>query len=141
MNVENSDLIYLPHRLINLSFGKIYCFENMIVSEFHEGSFIDYNSLSEFISEVKGYYSADQKVVYISNRINSYSVDPVGWFKIGKGYSGLKGIAIINYNQLNKKVFKVERMFSKKPMMSFSSLYEAVNWAYEITHVKSNKAG
>jgi hypothetical protein len=141
MTVANSDLIYLPHQLHTFKFGKVYFFEHMMVSEFKEGSFINYQNAVEFISKARSFYGEDQKLVYISNRLYSYSVDPVDWIKLGKGYKNLQAIGIVNYNSFKKKVFYVEKMFCKKYMKSFNSLNEAVDWAYEIINVQSHKAG
>ncbi|XLS27595.1 hypothetical protein ACJD0Z_10340 [Flavobacteriaceae bacterium M23B6Z8] len=141
MTVESSDLIYLPHELHTFSFGKMYFFEHMMVSEFKEGILFTYDHAVEFIDKAEAYYGSEKKLVYISNRVNSYSVDPVDWIKLGFSYKNLLAIGVVNYTFFKKKVFYVEKMFCRKPMKSFSSLNEAVDWAYEITQNQSSKVG
>ncbi|WP_340198776.1 hypothetical protein [Ascidiimonas sp. W6] len=141
MTIENSDLIYLPHQLHNFSFGKVYFFEHMMISEFKEGIVFTYKNALEFISQAENYYGTERKLVYISNRIYSYSVDPVDWIKLGSSYNNLMAIGVINYTSFKKKVFFVEKLFCRKPMMSFDYLKEAVDWAYELTQVHESKAG
>lgn len=141
MTVENSDLIYLQHELHTFSFGKLYFFEHMMVSEFKEGILFTFANALEFISKAEAYYGTEKNLVYISNRINSYSVDPVDWIKLGFSYNNLLSIGVVNYTFFKKKVFHVEKMFCRKPMKGFSSLNEAVDWAYEITQIKRSKVG
>ncbi|WP_340198775.1 hypothetical protein [Ascidiimonas sp. W6] len=141
MTVEKSDLIYLPHQLHNFSFGKMYFFDCMMVSEFKEGIILSQENTLEFIQKARNYYNASDKLVYISNRLHSYSVDPMQWVKLGSRYHGLLGIGVVNYSFVKKKVFHVEKVFCKKPMIGFNSLNKAVEWAYEITKDNNSKVG
>ena len=135
MKVENSDLIYLPHQLHIFSFGRAYFFENLIISEFDEGSIMNYENLFLLISEATKYYGFEKKLVYISNRVHSYSVDPLDWQMSGKGFKNLKGVGVVSYNSFNRKVVDVEKIFCAKQMMSFPTLNHAIDWACELLEI------
>jgi len=104
-------------------FGDVYYLPQMIITEFAEGINFTYNEAEQFIETVIQIYGKKEKVVYISNRINSYSVNPMDWIKIKGKFKNLKGIGIINYNK---------RMFCSYPIKDFHSLEEAYYWGIEI---------
>ena len=137
MKIEHSDLIYLPHQLHIFSFGRAYFFENVIISEFDEGSMMNFKNLSHLISEATKYYGFTKNLVYLSNRVHSYSVDHLDWKISSKGFKNLKGIGVISYNSFNRKVVDVEKIFCAKQMMSFPSLNDAIDWACELLEIRN----
>lgn len=67
-------------------------------------------------------------VVYISNRINCYSLDPND-YKYLEMVPNLKGIAIVAYNEIIRDRALLEERFFRKPFKAFSDLTEAKEWA------------
>ena len=68
--------------------------------------------------------------VYISNRVNSYSLDPNDYKHLNQ-IPTLKGIGVIQYEKSIKTALKLEKMFVKKPFKTFTHLDTAIEWALE----------
>jgi hypothetical protein len=68
--------------------------------------------------------------VYITNRINSYSVDPTIYIESSK-INNLTGFAVVSTTQ-SAKTAEVESLFLNKPFKIFSDLSEAKIWAKNI---------
>jgi len=70
----------------------------------------------------------DQPWVYISNRVNSYSLDPNDYRHLNEIHT-LKGIGVIQYEKSIKTALELEKMFVKKPFKTFDDLDLAIEWA------------
>ena len=69
--------------------------------------------------------------VYITHRINSYSVDPKIYYETSK-ISNLAGFAVVSDKYKAKSNAMVEKMFFSKPFEIFGDLAEAKRWAKTI---------
>ncbi|UOB17310.1 hypothetical protein [Abyssalbus ytuae] len=129
MRVETSGLIanLLDYHIFD--FGYVYFFENVMVSEFNEGAVIEYHHLEEVLSFIFQYYKKNQNIVYISNRVNSYSINPTDLLRFTDKFPNVKAVAVIIYNDTAKKMFRIEKMFLKRVVKNFSSLQEAYQWS------------
>lgn len=129
MRIEESSFEGKLQEYHLLDFGTIYFFENIIVSEINEGTIFSIK-LAEIILELGNkHYDPKKNVVYISNRVNSYSVKPTDWIKINNKFKNLVGIGVVNYTNFSRSIFAIEKMFSKRTFLGFNSLYEALEWA------------
>ena len=72
-----------PHKL-EMPFGNVYFCKKFFISEFNDGIHLDWNKVEQVITELFKFYDKNVKLGYISNRINSYSVDPHYWDKAEK---------------------------------------------------------
>jgi len=79
-------------------------------------------------------YFSDKHFVYITHRLNSYSVNPQIYFETSK-IENLKGFAVVSSNYKAKVNAKVEQMFFKKPFKIFTELEDAVAWVDEILEI------
>lgn len=68
--------------------------------------------------------------VYISNRVNSYSLDPNDYRHLNEIIT-LKGIGVIQYEKSIKTALELEKMFIKKPFKTFDDIDSAIEWALE----------
>jgi len=68
--------------------------------------------------------------VYISNRVNSYSLDPNDYRHLNQ-IPTLKGIGVIQYEKSIKTAIELEKMFVKKPFKTFNDLDAAIEWALD----------
>jgi len=68
--------------------------------------------------------------VYISNRVNSYSLDPNDYTHLNQ-IPTLKGIGVIQYEKSIKTALELEKMFVKKPFKTFNNLDPAIEWALD----------
>lgn len=131
MKVEDSKYLQLEHEEIKLPFGNFYFFEKFIVSEMNEGIHFDWQRVKILSDLMVSHYGKEkQQLVYLSNRVNSYSIEPQSWLKFDKKYNLFKASGIIAYDQRGGLSVVLERIFSKEKIKRFRSLKEAVDWAH-----------
>lgn len=129
MKVSN---LAIPSRLIELrvfDFGEVYFFENYVISEFYEGVNLTKREVSAVIEHALSLYDHKRTLIYISNRINSYSANPFHWVELMNKYKDQVTMCIVCYQALTRRIFEIEALFSKIPMKCFADLTEVVNWA------------
>ncbi|HPF10643.1 MAG TPA: hypothetical protein PKW08_04990 [Flavobacteriaceae bacterium] len=108
----------------------VYFYNNIIVTEAAEGVTLSYKTAFPIL--VTGLKMLGTKPwVYISNRVNSYSLNPNDYFYLEK-IPSLKGLAIVSYGDLAQKNAEMESMFFKKPFQCFPDLISAFTWAEEL---------
>ncbi len=88
----------------------------------------DHNNV--LLNIVETYYS-HKKFVYITHRLNSYSVDPAIYFETSK-INNLAGFAVVSKDFKAKSNAEIERLFLDKPFEVFNTLEEAVAWTESI---------
>ncbi|MEM7186848.1 MAG: hypothetical protein AAF466_09330 [Bacteroidota bacterium] len=118
--------VYLKDQL-DTDIGTIYFYPNIVIVEAHEGVTINYKTAFSILLrglQITGF----KPVVYISNRINSYSVDPNDYKYLNK-ISSLKAIAIVSKLESARQNAKLEKEFSKKDLEIFEDLNDAYLWA------------
>ncbi|PIB31804.1 hypothetical protein BFP78_07980 [Gaetbulibacter sp. 5U11] len=112
-----------------LSFCTLLTSDNIIIAEINEGVVLN-PDMSDDIIYFSSVVFKNNPFVYITNRINSYAVDPI----IYKGVSQvetLKGFAVLS-TTLSARNAEIERLFLNKPFEIFSDLEEAKLWAIQI---------
>ena len=102
-------------------------YDNYVVTVMKEGVNItpDYNAI---MVELADTYFSDKPFVYITHRVNSYSVDPKIYYETAK-IKNLRGFAVVSSNYQAKINAQIEQMFYNKPFEIFSDLDEALKWA------------
>ncbi|OZV68624.1 hypothetical protein CA834_09160 [Winogradskyella aurantia] len=113
--------------LLTFDFCEMSIYSNYVVVVMKEGVNVipEYN---EVLIEVTDTYYKDKPFVYITHRVNSYSVDPKIYFETAK-IENLKGFAVVSKNYKAKVNAKIEKMFFNKPFEIFRELDEAISWA------------
>lgn len=111
-------------------FGNVFVFKGFVISEINEGETINWDSQAKLIADdVSTFLDTDgADIIYISNRINSYSVVALDWLKFFKHSYTLKAYCIVSQNKIGILNAIVERLFFTKKIKHFSNLYEAVNF-------------
>lgn len=66
--------------------------------------------------------------VYISNRVNSYSINAID-LKYLNHIPTLKAIAVINYSEFSEMNAELEGKFCEKPFKTFYNIQEGIIWA------------
>jgi hypothetical protein len=115
---------------LKLPLGTFYIYDNYIIVEIAEGITIatKHNKILEDIAEK---YFASKDFVYITNRVNSYAVNPAVYKKTSK-IKNLVGFAIVASNYIALRNADIEKLFLNKPFESFTELSEAIKWAEAI---------
>ncbi|WP_179377017.1 hypothetical protein [Winogradskyella wichelsiae] len=116
---------------LKFDFCNLTVFDNYIIVNIKEGINVTPDRNNTLIDITETYF-LNKPFVYISNRINSYSVDPKVYLKTSK-IKNLEGLAIVSSNYQAKVNAEIEKMFFKKPFEIFSELEEAIVWAHKIT--------
>jgi len=133
MKVNDSKFINLEHEEIKLPFGNFYFFKRFVVSELNEGTHFDWKKVKILSELMVNQYGKDEKVIYISNRVNSYSIEPQSWLKFDKKYHLFISTGIVAYDNSGGLSVVLERLFAKESIKRFRSLKEAIDWALELT--------
>ena len=81
--------------------------------------------------EVANRYFKNKPFVYITHRVNSYSVDPSVYAETSK-IKNLVGFCVVSRNFMAKSTAKIEKLFLNKPFEIFDSLDEAETWAKSV---------
>ena len=119
MNVEKTDL------------GIFYIYSKYAIGVIHEGiNLTNLQQLSILVAVCEKHFGL-QEFVYISYRLNSYSIDPTLYSYLLE-MKNLAGIGIVTRNELYKQNFKVEKVFYSKNMRIFDKLEEAIKWSHDI---------
>ncbi|AXT58945.1 hypothetical protein D1816_00785 [Aquimarina sp. AD10] len=141
-SVKNSSFYQDAIQEINYSFGDFYLFDTYVIGEVNKDVVFTWEDhakiLVEELSEL--YDQNGQGLVYITNRINPYSVVPSDWLKFYKNRYLLKGYGIVSYNQKGMLNSLLEKLFMRNKLQSFSSLSEAISWAKSLSNKKDNAA-
>jgi hypothetical protein len=112
---------------LSFNFCDMSIYNNYLVVVIKEGVNItpDHNKV---LVEVTKTHFPDQPFVYITHRINSYSVDPKIYFETSK-IENLKGFAVVSSNYKAKINAQIEQIFFNKPFEIFTKLEYAFTWA------------
>ncbi len=103
---------------------KIY--KTIVIVEISEGIKISYENGIKVFERLKSILG-DQPWVYISNRVNSYSLDPND-YRYFNEIETLRGIGVIQYEESIKTASELEKMFIQKPFKTFNDLNSAIEW-------------
>ena len=129
MKVEDSSYINLEHEELILPFGKFYFFENFVISELYEGVHFDWKKVKILSDLMMNHYGGANNLIYLSNRVNSYSIEPQSWLKFDKKYHLFNASGIIAYDNRGGLSVVLERLFSKEKIKRFRRLKDAIEWA------------
>ena len=112
-------------------FGKVTIYDSYLVAVMKEGITVS-PDLNAVLEQISINFFPNKKFVYITHRLNSYSVDPNIYFKTSQ-ISNLAGFAVV----LGKKIVidntELERAFLTKPFKAFEKLDDAILWAKQLT--------
>ena len=118
-------------RTHELEIGTFRFYEDMVVGEIHEGKQITPdNSLPLFALAWEQY--RNKSMVYISDRKNSYSLDPTMHFETKKLLPFVAGYAWIVYNPVAERAARLEERFLDFPTAVFRSMDPALTWAWNL---------
>jgi len=117
-------------KIIDIDFCTLKFYKNYMVTIIKEGVHVD-KSQNEALIKIAEEYYTNQPFVYISYRINSYSVNPNIYTRTVKT-KNLIGFAVVSYDYKAKKNAQIEKLFLKKPFEIFTNLDDAFNWADQL---------
>jgi len=119
-------------KTIETDFVKLNFYERFVIAELSEGIDIDENIVDILIQYSIEFYG-DNPFGYISNLINSYSINPVIYFKLSK-IKNLVAFAVVSTRMIVSYNVQIEKAFMSKPFELFDNLDEAVNWVNQLVN-------
>ncbi|WP_298324896.1 hypothetical protein [uncultured Dokdonia sp.] len=119
----------IEHHL-SLSFGEITVYNDYVYTVMNEGITVSPN-LNDILLAVAEIYYSDREFVYITHRINSYSIDPIVYIETSK-IKNLKGFIAVCPNKSLIESFRIEKLFFEKPFAVYQTLDEALVYKEEL---------
>ncbi|MCX7548017.1 hypothetical protein OS188_08630 [Xanthomarina sp. F1114] len=116
--------------ILTFPFGTVSIHDFYMVAKMNEGVTVD-PELNSILEDISKTHFKDKNFVYITHRVNSYSVDPNIYFKTSQ-IPNLIGFAVVLGNEIRLDNIEIEKMFLSKPFHSFKSLDKAIEWAKEL---------
>lgn len=113
---------------LRLEFGSITFLDNILIAELNEGILFDIPHNKELLELGREHFNG-KPYGYISNRINSYSVNPMIHLDSAKS-PNLVAIAIVSDKEVVKQNTIIEKQFfrNKSSFEVFDTIDEAIIW-------------
>ena len=129
-SIKETELYHEVLMELNYDFGDVFIFETFVVSEIKNGINVTWtNHGKRIVDDVVHFLGTDGKdIVYISNRVHSYSVVALDWVKFFSSNYTLKGYYIVSESPSSRLNIMIENLFFNNKIKTFNSLYSAVNW-------------
>jgi len=138
MRFENSNYYNITDsKKVILPIGDFYFLDSFCIAEIKEGVHIGTEECQEIIIAMVDYYGENLKIGFISNRINSFSIDIRQWVKFNIDYNFITAIAIVCYNNLNFKIATIEKELSYCSTKRCYTLNEAIKWMANLKEFKN----
>lgn len=109
-----------------LEFGSFYFFDTFLLAEIFEGVNFDWPKAQKILALSDTFYPSDFKPHYISNKINSYSIDPTIWLKILTTKRRISTYIIIDNNPSAKFNLVFEKHFFKGQIKIVNNIDDAI---------------
>ena len=112
----------------DLEICEISIYDNYVINQIKEGIHIEVPHV-ESLEALINKHLKNQPFIYISNRVHSYSFDPLVHQSINK-IENLIATAIITNDKTKQDIVQFEKRFSNKKIMIYESLEEAISWVH-----------
>lgn len=119
-------------KIIDIEFCTLKFSDNYMITIVKEGIHID-ESHNEILINIAEEHYQGKPFVYITYRVNSYSVNPNIYTKTSL-MNNLLGFAVVSLDYNAKNNAQIEKLFLKKPFEIFSNLEDAYVWANKLVN-------
>ncbi|WAC02092.1 hypothetical protein N7U66_20295 [Lacinutrix neustonica] len=114
----------------NLKVSEVFIFDDFLINQIKEGVTIKSHHNTELKTLIDTHFQ-DKNIAYISNRVMSYSVDPMTYKETAQ-IPNLVAMAVIPKTESMRKSANYEKQFYKKPYEIFDNLSAAIIWVHSI---------
>ncbi|PHQ60958.1 MAG: hypothetical protein COC10_12805 [Sphingobium sp.] len=111
-----------------LSFTKLTCSKNYVISEVKEGCYLTRELFDEVLLILEEYYGRSKPYIYISNRKYDFNVNPIDYLNCS-GIDNMIGVALVTETASKMQTANFEKNFMTKKTQIFGTLKEAIDWA------------
>jgi len=115
------------YKTYTLKVGKLFLYEDFIITEFNEGVELNFESFNE-VAEIILLTYRDRPFGFIANRTNPYSIKLKDVFACNKAYKNLKAYAIITYSEVTEDIIEIEDQFFNFNRKAFYDFENAITW-------------
>ncbi|WP_412984498.1 hypothetical protein [Pontimicrobium sp. IMCC45349] len=124
---------------LNYDYADVFVYEGFVIVEFAEGLVFNWDDYGQtMVKDVCDYLDTNGgDLVYISHRINNYSVKATDWMKLYSLNYDVRANAVVGYKPNSFLTTVIENLFLKNKIKRFNSLIDAVNWVKQL--VKEEK--
>ena len=109
---------------------EVFVFDEFIINQIKEGVVIQPEH-NDILNDIIQTHFSGKNMIYISNRVKSYSVNPLIYPETEK-IPNLVAIALIPKTKLMRRSAEYEREFFLKPYEIFNSLSLAILWSHKL---------
>jgi hypothetical protein len=107
--------------------GEFEFYSNYFIGRMYEGVNAGSSFVDAFSELIQRHYSG-RPTIYISDRVNSYSLDPIATNELIKR-NNIRYAGVVVYTQQQRNVFSYEkRILQGVTIRSFESLPAAISW-------------
>ena len=114
----------------NFDDSELFIFDEFIINQIKEGSVIEPHH-NDKLNEIIQKHFSGKNIVYISNRVKSYSVNPLTYKDTSK-IPNLVAIAMIPKPEIMRKNAEYEKKFFDTPYEIFDSLSRSIEWVHHL---------
>ncbi|WP_340066622.1 hypothetical protein [Ascidiimonas aurantiaca] len=125
------------NRKIIFDFGFLELHEYLAIGTINEGEDLTFDQNKLLFDACIQHYDT-KNFGYISNRLHSYSVNPMGYINASQ-ISQLQAIAVVITHPAQRLSAEVEKIFFNKPFEYFEHLDEAKAWIRKIVILANQK--
>jgi hypothetical protein len=114
-------------KIINCDFGEFLIYGNYVMGIINKGVVFDKKKYEILLEIFRGHFK-DRPFGYISNRIHSYTIDPM-MYKNVSNLDDLFAIAVVSNNSISvERSYKIEQFFYKGHFRHYDNLNDAHKW-------------
>lgn len=124
INSQLKGKIVISHEL---DIGNLHFLKNMVFSEIKEGKHLSIQNTKEYFNLISDFYG-NNSFGYVSNRINTYSIEALDLPKFTNVLTSLKIFATVDYSHFNRMNTEIEKQFCKVPYLGFESIIDSYNY-------------
>lgn len=107
--------------------GKYSFYDRIVIAKINSDIHLKFKDAGPILEKCRVHYP-DEGFIYITHRVNSYSVEPLE-YKDMEGIPNLIGLAVVGPTHEKQKNAEIERQFFSTPFAILDTLDAALVWA------------
>ena len=122
-------------------FGTLTFGNRFIIGEMREGADVQLETVSRIIEIAHARFNGEHWA-YISNRVNSYSANPIVHIEAPKFEKKMVAFAVVANDQLRRRIVEIEKSIStgQYKFDCFVDLDAAIAWVTQVLNEESHQA-
>lgn len=125
MYVLDSKLSDLVLKSIAIEMGEIHLFHEIAIIEFKEGADLNIKNTLDLVHYIQMHFGLDKPFALISNRVNSYAMQPLDSRKVKQQFPNLKGYGVVATNSAARLGAEIENDFCTTHEIIYTDLCDA----------------